>query len=141
MDLTKRFPRSPRQRLAGIAMLPRTVDKARAHLAGTIGEYIFDCPMDKQLFATIGLDANGFLEIVRRSDSDDGVVSGLQARWSRPSDAQVDEHNRVIERWAPKSEQGKKHFEEQRRLLAPARNDITTWTDLIDIEEGRLAAT
>lgn len=139
MDLTTRFPRSPREKLAGIAMAPRTIDKARGHLADKLGEYIYDCPMDKQLFATLGVDADVFLEAVKRAGSDEGVLSELKSSWRSPSPAEIDEHNRIIERWAPKSEQGKKHFQEQRNQLAPGRDDIVTWTDLIDIEEGRLA--
>jgi hypothetical protein len=45
MDLRTQFPRSPRERVAGVAMFARTIDKARAQLAGTLGEFIYDCPM------------------------------------------------------------------------------------------------
>jgi hypothetical protein len=43
-DLTKRPPRSPRQRLGGYALLPRMLDKGRAEIAGTRGEYHYNCP-------------------------------------------------------------------------------------------------
>ncbi len=49
-DLTKEPPRSPRERIGGYAMLCRTIDKCRAHLAGQVGDYHFDCPLDKTLF-------------------------------------------------------------------------------------------
>jgi len=45
-DLTQSPPRSPRVRLGGFAHLPRLIDKARATLAGTNGEYNYDCGMD-----------------------------------------------------------------------------------------------
>ena len=41
MDLTKTHPRSPNDRLLGLPMLPRTIDKARAALDGTLGEYVY----------------------------------------------------------------------------------------------------
>lgn len=139
MDLTTHFPRSPRERLAGIAMLRRTIDKARSHLDGKLGEYIFDCPMDKQLFATLGIDAGTFLEAVRKASTDEEVLAELKGKWRSPSADEIRAHNDAIEHWKPKSEAGKQHFDEQRQKLAPNRPDITTWTDLIDIEEGRLA--
>ena len=39
MDLTKGPPSSPYDKLGGIVFLPRSIDKMRAHLAGTAGEY------------------------------------------------------------------------------------------------------
>jgi hypothetical protein len=38
-DLSQHPPRSPRARLGGYVHLPRLLDKARAHLAGRMGEY------------------------------------------------------------------------------------------------------
>jgi hypothetical protein len=37
-NLTKQAPTSPRQRTSGYAILSRMSDKARADIAGTIGE-------------------------------------------------------------------------------------------------------
>ena len=44
------FPRSPRETLGGYVIAARTLDKCRASLAGTLGEYKFDCPLDNFLF-------------------------------------------------------------------------------------------
>ena len=46
-DLTKQAPHSPRERLAGFAIANRAVDKCRASLAGTLGEYRYDCPLER----------------------------------------------------------------------------------------------
>ena len=40
------YPRSPRTVLGGYVVAARTLDKCRAVLAGTNGEYHFDCPLD-----------------------------------------------------------------------------------------------
>ena len=47
-DLTQRPPRSPRTRLGGFAILPRMLDKGRAIIAGTNGEYKYACPLDQR---------------------------------------------------------------------------------------------
>ena len=49
MDLRRRFPRSMRVILEGYAHLARMIDKCRAVLAGTEGEYVYPCPMDDRL--------------------------------------------------------------------------------------------
>ncbi len=40
-DLTKDYPRSPRETLAGYVIAARMLDKCRAVIAGTAGEYRF----------------------------------------------------------------------------------------------------
>ena len=42
MDLTRKFPRSPYDMNPGIVMLPRTTDKAWAHAAGTLSDYVYN---------------------------------------------------------------------------------------------------
>jgi hypothetical protein len=56
-DLTREAPRSPRIRVGGYAILGRTIDKCRALVAGNIGEYHFDCPLDNMLFGFKGVKA------------------------------------------------------------------------------------
>ncbi len=60
-DLTQRPPRSPRVRLGGFTILPRVLDKARATIAGTNGEYKFNNPLDTLLFGFAGVGADAFL--------------------------------------------------------------------------------
>jgi hypothetical protein len=63
-DLTKGFPGSPHAMLGGYVLAKRCVDKGRAVLAGTNGEYHFDCPLDNMFlgFAEIkGSDLKEFL--------------------------------------------------------------------------------
>ena len=48
-NLTKQAPASPRHRTGGYAILSRMTDKARADIAGTMGEYHTDCPLDHML--------------------------------------------------------------------------------------------
>jgi Domain of unknown function (DUF5069) len=54
-DLTKEAPRSPRIRIGEYALMARMIDKGRASLNGTAGEYHFACPLDQRLFSYKGL--------------------------------------------------------------------------------------
>ncbi|HKW44857.1 MAG TPA: DUF5069 domain-containing protein [Candidatus Eremiobacteraceae bacterium] len=137
MDLRKQFPRSPREKLEGVAMLPRTIDKARARAAGTLGEYIFDCPMDRRLFEAMRTDGEEFLGVVTSTDEDPAIVSWFVRNGHMPSGADLDSLNADIDDWKPKTGESRARFEAQREKIAPGRPDIKTWTDLIDVEEGR----
>ncbi len=72
-DLTQAPPRSPRVRVRDYAILARAADKARAELAGTAGEYHFDCPLDRTLFTFKGVTGDEFLAHVKRGYSDEDL--------------------------------------------------------------------
>jgi hypothetical protein len=55
-DLRQRAPRSPRQRLGGFVWLPRLLDKGRATLVGTNGDYEYGCLLDQRFFDFIALE-------------------------------------------------------------------------------------
>ena len=55
-DLTQQAPTSPRHRTGGYAILSRMTDKARADIAGTMGEYHTDCPLDHMLLDWKGVE-------------------------------------------------------------------------------------
>jgi len=59
-DLTKVSPRSPREIIGGYAILARAIDKCRASIAFTNGEYHFNCPVDRMFFDFKGIDAEAF---------------------------------------------------------------------------------
>jgi len=54
-NLTQRPPRSPRVRLGGYVILARIIDKGRAELAGTAGDYKYNNPMDRHWFRFTGV--------------------------------------------------------------------------------------
>ncbi|HME82932.1 MAG TPA: DUF5069 domain-containing protein [Candidatus Eremiobacteraceae bacterium] len=135
MDLTKQFPRSPREKAGGIAMLPRTIDKARAHLAGTLGEYIYDCSMDKALFETLGCNAEQFLQAVGVSLTDAEVLD-LLVQTRIPED-KLKVHNQHIDQWHPTTPEGWDRFKEDLQKIAGGNPKVKSRTDLIDFEEGR----
>jgi len=56
MDLTQFIPRSPKNKLAGIVMIPRMLDKARAYKNKSLGEYIYPCPLDQIILDFLGID-------------------------------------------------------------------------------------
>jgi len=76
-DLTKEAPRSPRIRVGGYAILGRTLDKCRALVAGNIGEYHFDCPLDNMLFGFKGVKGDDFKAQIENGASDQEMHESL----------------------------------------------------------------
>jgi len=72
-DLTKEPPRSPRVRIRDYAILGRAIDKCLAELAGKAGEYHYDCPLDRTLFAFKGVTGDEFKEQVQRGRNDEDL--------------------------------------------------------------------
>jgi hypothetical protein len=76
-DLTKDFPRSPRETLAGYVLAARALDKCRAELNGTAGEYHFNCPLDNTFFGFAGISGEEFRDFVATGASDEQVADWI----------------------------------------------------------------
>ena len=76
-DLRQTEPRSPKEELGGFPLAARTLDKCRATLAGTNGEFTFNCPMDQKFFANTGIGAEAFRSFVATGASDDDVAQWI----------------------------------------------------------------
>lgn len=136
MDLRAGYPRSLRERLGGYVHLARMLDKCRAKLAGTIGDYIYPCPLDQRLLDFAGIDPDQLLEQVRRQP-DEAVVRWWTATAKPRTEAEQEAWNRELLARGPDSEEKWAYFRSVRDQLDPTRTDIVTWADLLDLEEGR----
>ena len=68
IDLRTTEPRSPHEKLCGVKLLARIIDKGRAAIAGTLGPYeFFDCPLDRLFFDAINTSRNEFLDMLRQA--------------------------------------------------------------------------
>ena len=85
-DLTKEAPRSPKVRVGGYVILGRTLDKCRALLAGNIGEYHFDCPLDNMLFGWKGITGDDFKAEVEKGATDDEMAKWVDSHGTRKTE-------------------------------------------------------
>ena len=125
----------------GLPMLPRTIDKARAKLAGTLGEYVYGAKssFDVALLAFLGLTPEQFLDGVRQSPDD-----AAMERWLRANARQFT--TREAELWAldftndGDDQADRARFQVRRsRLAAHVQPRVKGWVDLLDVAEGRIA--
>ncbi len=138
MDLTRDYPRSPREQLDGMMLLPRAIDKARAQLEGKLGEYIYyGCRLNLKLFNTLGVTEDEFLDSVRTAGNDDAVLEWIRD-YVRPEPDKVAKMNDWVLHNEPANDEERELFCDELEKVDPGNDSINTWTDLIDLEEGRL---
>jgi mannose-6-phosphate isomerase-like protein (cupin superfamily) len=73
--------------LDGYAWLPRMIDKSRAARAGTLGDAVHPCPVDRRCLALLGIDVATFGDVVARSADDAEVLAGLRTIGIPPAEA------------------------------------------------------
>lgn len=138
MDLRKDFPRSMRFKLASYAHLARMIDKCRAVLAGSEGEYIYPCPMDERLMEFAGITHEQFTAAVKATSTDEGVVKWLGQTAKPHQPTELEEWNQKLLARGPNSPESAAKFKKYLAAIDPSRTDITSWSDLQDLEEGRV---
>src|SRR5437867_1864832 len=107
-DLTREAPRSPRIRVGGYAILGRTIDKCRALVAGNIGEYHFDCPLDRTLLGFKGVKGEDFRAQIEQGVSDEEMVEWLNRIGEKKTPSE-------IKRWSEKVEASSLHDDLEKR--------------------------
>jgi hypothetical protein len=136
MDLTTSYPRSVHQKLFGVVQIARTIDKAKASAAGKIGEYHYNCPMDQAVFGFLGIDHEALLDVVKSAKSDDEIDSYIKTFVDKKSPQEIEAWDREYVAHKPEGE-SLKYFLELRNAIAPDRTDVTSWPDLLDLDEKR----
>jgi hypothetical protein len=135
-DLTKQPPRSPRVRLGGYAVLPRILDKCRATLAGKNGEYVYDCPTDQHFLTFVGIDAEALKREVATGKGDGEILAWIEGNARiRRSPSEIHSWSDFMNQRAPVEVEGREFFQEEHQRLAPKREDISTWFDLLDLDD------
>jgi hypothetical protein len=138
MDLTKSYPRSVYDRIDGVVMIARTTDKAKAQANGNVGEYHYNCPMDQAVFALLGIDHDAFLDKVKNAKNDGEIEAYVKGFVAKTDPAAISKFNSEFVKHAPeKGSEGEKYFLDLRNQVAPDRTDVTTWADLLDLDEKR----
>jgi len=138
MDLTTSYPRSTSAKIAGVVMIARTIDKAKAKAHGKIGEYHYNCPMDAGVFGFLGIDHEKFLEVVTNAKSDRDIEAYVKSFADKKTPQEIEGFNAGFLLHAPEpGSDGEKYFLELRATAAPDRTDVTTWADLLDLDEKR----
>lgn len=135
-DLTRHPPRSPRTRLGGFVQLPRLIDKARAHVAGKLGDFHYNCPIDQRFFSFTGLNPDAFLAEVKAGKSDSELLAYVMANLAPKRHAsEIAGWSQWFEQLTPTPPDTRAFFNDVHRKNAPHRDDIATWFDWLELDD------
>jgi len=136
----KLLPRSPYERLGGYVHLPRLIDKARLHRKGLLDGYNYKTiGFDKHLLAFLKLDPDAFEEVANRLDDDAAVFEWVKKNGAQHTPDEIEDWNHAMITRHPDTAVKKARF---LHFLKEAggedRQDIRTYFDLIEFDEGRM---
>jgi hypothetical protein len=139
-DLTREPPRSPRVRLGGYALMARMIDKGRATIAGTNGEYHFNCPVDNMLFGFKEVSGDDVRQLLASGASDDEVLAWFNSHGRPKTDAEIKAWSAGAEASNPSDDPEKREWfvgECNRLNLDPKRTTLFTYLETDDRESFR----
>jgi hypothetical protein len=135
-DLTQHAPRSPRVRLGGYVILPRMLDKGRANIAKKNGEYKYACPLDQRFLEFAGINPDALKKQLAAGKSDGEILEWIKAHAkNKPAEAEILAWSAQQEQRAPGDVKTRQFFHEIHTQTAPERDDISTWFDLLDLDD------
>jgi len=135
-DLTQRPPRSPRCRLGGYLLLPRLLDKCRAELAGTSGEYHYNCPLDQSFLSFVGLDSERLKAEAGTGKTDGEMLDWINAQATyKRTPFEIMQWSLWRDQVAPSDHETRAFFNGLHEKYGPNRTDIVTWNDLLDLDD------
>ncbi len=139
-DLTRDFPRSPRATIGGFVIAARTLDKCRAVVAGTQGEYHFDCPLDRQFLDFSGTDAEAMKRFVATGADDEAMDRWIREKSTVSDKEEIIAWNNKMRAMRPCDLEMKLQvfLEEYIPGNLPPEKPVYVWFDVYDIEEKRL---
>ena len=134
-DLTKEAPRSPRNRLGDYALMARMIDKGRATLNGTVGEYHFACPLDQMLFTYKDVQADDVKAVLASGASDDEVLAWFNKHGTPKSAVETKAWSESVEGYSPYDDPEKKEWftgECKALGLDPAKSTLADFLETDD---------
>jgi hypothetical protein len=123
-------------RLGGYVILPRMLDKGRATVAGKQGEYHYNCPTDQHFLTFVGIGAEALKKQLAAGKGDGEILQWIEknAKHKR-TESEIAAWSAHCERRAPADTDSREFFQGEHAKVAPKREDIATWFDLLDLDD------
>ncbi len=139
-DLTREFPRSPRETLAGYVIAARAVDKCRSVLASIAGEYHSGCPVDQIWLDFAGLKYEAFRDFVATGATDAEIAAWIeQTAQPRPRLEIIRWNNDLRGKRLSELPDGlQEYMEDYIPKFVPRNRPVYVLFDVYDLEEERI---
>jgi hypothetical protein len=112
------------------------LDKGRATLAGKNGEYHYACPVDERFLEFAGVGADALKDRLADGAGDREILQWIDDNsTTRPNPQQIATWSRLQEERVPGDLESREFFSELHKAAAPEREDISTWFDLLDLDD------
>ena len=133
-------PRSPYEKIADHVFAARTLDKCRSNLAGTLGEYEFNCKLDRRWFDFTGINVIDFMEFVATGADDDEVDRWIREYSVARERVQIVQWNNQMRelRISELPERSQVYIEDLLSSIVPSGRSPATLFEVFEVDEGRL---
>lgn len=140
------YPCSPQALLGGIAHLGRFIDKIRLRHAGQIQDYNYiTVGFDKYLIEFLGIEAQAFEQRVLTGGSDEELLAWVITHGTPRTPEEIAQWNHILLSSRPKDDAARQRFQGRLQDIAAKRGvsvgslpAVSTWAEVIDLDEGRL---
>ncbi len=135
-------PCSDYRETKGLIYFARMLDKIRLHAAGRLAEGYFvgvDDPtfFDARCTRFLAVNYDELVERTLQGGSDEQILEWCFARGRRPTEEEIVVWNAFISKRGWRDEASAELQEAKERSSWGDRDDIQTWVDLHEVEEGR----
>ena len=139
-DLTREFPRSPRETLADYVIAARAVDKCRAVLAGVGGEYHSGCPVDTLFLEFAGISYDDFRQCVATGATDAEIADWIRKHARPRPRIEIIRWNNELraKRLAELPDAVQEYLEDYIPKFVPRNRPVYVFFDVYDLEEQRI---
>jgi hypothetical protein len=123
-------------RLGGFVILPRLLDKGRALIARKNGEYKYACPLDQRLLEFVGINPEALKKQLAAGKGDGEILEWIQKNANiKRTEPEIVAWSEHCERRAPADTESREFFQGLHAKIAPKREDVSTWFDLLDLDD------
>ena len=117
-------------------MVCRMIDKARAYNSNILGEYIYPCPLDTIILDCLNTNHKEFAYQTQNL-SDNKMASWIKEKclcWLEEDKERI--NKKILDR-KPETLESLNRFNIIRNNINPIAKNITTWVELIELEESQ----
>lgn len=139
-DLTKEFPRSPRETLAGYVIAARAVDKCRSVLAGTAADYHSGCPVDEIFLTFAEIPYDKFRDFVATGATDEEIAGWIEKTAKPRQKIEIIHWNNDLrtKRISEMPDAVQEYMEDYIPKFVPRNRPVYVLFDVYDLEEQRI---
>ncbi|HWB59426.1 MAG TPA: DUF5069 domain-containing protein [Chthoniobacteraceae bacterium] len=132
--------RSPYEKTGGIFYFGRMLDKIRLHAKGALpGEFHANLGggFDERCLAFLGIQYPALVERVKQGGADWEILEWAFANGRKPSQDEIEIWNEFMRKRGWNDEAAERLQQRKAESGFPGRDDIQTFFDYIDMDEGR----